>query len=65
MTREEKQKQLEEMCEGLDETEKTVLFYTIITVANTKSKGWRTRRINDFARWLDARRAAANPASAA
>ncbi|MTD99269.1 hypothetical protein GIY56_03090 [Paracoccus sp. YIM 132242] len=56
MTREEKEKHFEEIMELLDETEKSVLLYTIVTVTNTKSKGWRTRRINDFTRWLDERR---------
>lgn len=69
MTRDEKEKhlekQLEEILVTLDDTEKTVMLYTIMIVVEAKSKGWRTRRLNDFARWLDVRRAAINAASAA
>ena len=61
----DRKSELMELVALMDQTEQTMLLYTLELVAAAKSKGWRTRRINDFCLWLQSRPAPAKAGQAA
>lgn len=52
----DKIKEFGELISLMDRAEKGMLLSALDAVAAAKSKGWRTRRINNFRRWLENRR---------
>ena len=52
-------RELSEIVNRMDDTERVVLWHTLNLMDEAKTGGWRTRRLNEFVRWFKERRAAA------